>query len=162
MKYSSVPLEAPAERSCRSFCHGKTHFHHTQFYSLWIWHWKCSEGGGIILHTQRTHLFNHLFCFLGSHLHTDKYCCTQAAMLLFITIMDLENLLDVMESNPITLILWKILLVCRNLHHGMYLLAWSKLKRYWRDYFLFWDFVVTSVRFLEIFGQADVLRLSSP
>lgn len=31
-------------------------------------------------------------------------------MLLFVTVMDLENLLDAMVSNPITLILWKILL----------------------------------------------------
>lgn len=111
-------------------------------------------------HTGR-HIFNHLFRFPGSYLHTDKCCYTWASVLLFVTVMDLENFLDVMVSNSITLILWKTLLVCRNLRCGMYLLAWSKLKSY-HDYFLFWDLVVTSLRFLEVFGQADVFRLSSP
>lgn len=107
-----------------------------------------------------THLFNHLFCF--PYLHTDKYSYVWASMLLFVTVVDLEHLLDVLVSNSITLIWWEILLVCRNLHCGMYLLAWSKLKRY-HDYFLFWDLVVTYVRFLEVLGQAgvsDCLHLS--
>jgi len=56
--------------------------------------------GGIALH-----IFNDLLCFLGSRLPTNKILLFYVSRDVALSVVELENLLDVMVSNPITLIL---------------------------------------------------------